>query len=471
MKVLVVGSGGREHALAVALARGDHEVWVAPGNPGMAHYPGIERGWGGCLAADDPVRAARRIGAALVVVGPEQPLAAGLADELRGAGFAVLGPGAAGARLESSKVWMKELCASVGVPTATWAAFDRTEGALEYLRSHPGPYVVKADGLAAGKGVLVTDSLVAAEADVVAKLSGAAFGVAGRRVVLEEAMRGPELSVLALCDGQRAVLLPPARDAKRLGDGDIGPNTGGMGAFAPVPGVDPALLGQVRRDIVDPVLAELRRRGIDYRGILYAGLMLTTTGPRLVEFNVRFGDPEAQVVLPLVPPGALGSLVLAAAHGALDEEAAQRALASAGTPGPAGTPEPTAAVCVVLAAPGYPEHPRHGLVVRGVERAASLPGVTVLQAGTAAEGGALVTTGGRVLDVVGTGPSLAVARARAYEGVAAIDWPEAQFRRDIAALPGVGELRVAPSSRGHGAWLAEGTRAGSAGGSARGGDQ
>lgn len=457
MKVLVVGSGGREHALAVALARGDHEVWVAPGNPGMAHRPGIERGWGGCLGAEDPLRAARRVGAALVVVGPEQPLAAGLADELRGAGLAVLGPGAAGARLESSKVWMKELCAAVGVPTARWAAFDRTDEALEHLRRHPGPYVVKADGLAAGKGVLVTDSLAEAEADVVAKLSGAALGAAGRRVVLEEAMRGPELSVLALCDGERAVLLPPARDAKRLGDGDVGPNTGGMGAFAPVPGVDAAMLARVRHEILEPVLGELRRRGVDYRGILYAGLMLTTTGPRLVEFNVRLGDPEAQVVLPLVPPGALGSLLLAAARGGLDEEAAERALS------PASLPEPAAAVCVVLAAPGYPEHPRHGLAVRGVEGAASLPGVTVLQAGTAVEGGELVSAGGRVLDVVGTGPSLAVARARTYEAVAAIDWPEAQFRRDIAAVPGLGEPRVAAAPPGEDARPAEGARAASAG--------
>lgn len=406
MKVVVVGSGGREHALATALAR-TAEVVVAPGNPGMA-ASGVD-------CSDLPVE---KLDADLVVVGPEAPLVEGLADQLRDQGILVYGPGADGARLEGSKGWMKEVVASAGVPTAAHGTFDEVEPALDFLRSLPAPWVVKTDGLAAGKGVLVTDSLIEAEDDVKAKLAGVTFGSAGRTVVVEEGMTGPELSVLAICDGQRAVALDPAQDFKRALDGDAGPNTGGMGAYSPVPWVPQGLLDDVLHRFIEPTLAELRRRGIDYRGTLYAGLMLTADGPKLVEFNVRFGDPEAQVVLPRLTSD-LAALLAAAAAGDL-------------TAGPPPTFDPGATVTVVLASPGYPEDPRIGDPIDGLESVADLEGVTVFHAGVAERAGRLVTAGGRVLDVVGAAPTIAAARARAYEGASRITWPGLHHRRDIA---------------------------------------
>ncbi|HJR24630.1 MAG TPA: phosphoribosylamine--glycine ligase, partial [Acidimicrobiales bacterium] len=299
MRVVVVGSGGREAALALVLGR-HHDVVVSPGNPGI---PGS--------VATPP----EEIDADLFVVGPEVPLVDGLADRLRAAGRLVFGPGADGARLEGSKAWMKELVTAAGVPTARYGRFDEAEPAVAFLRSLPGPWVVKTDGLAAGKGVLVTDDLAAAEADVRDKLSGESFGGAGSTVVVEEGMSGPEVSVFAVCDGTRVVLLPPAQDFKRVGDGDAGPNTGGMGAYSPVPWLPPGFLDDVHDRIVAPTVAELRRRGIDYRGVLYAGLMLTADGPKLVEYNVRFGDPDSQVVL-LRCTSDLGALLAEAAAGA-----------------------------------------------------------------------------------------------------------------------------------------------------------
>src|SRR5215210_1712672 len=285
MRVLVVGSGGREAALAEVLGRTADEVVVTPGNPGIPGSTG-------------PGPEPEEIDADLVVIGPELPLVAGLADRLRARGRLVLGPGADGARLEGSKAWMKDLLHAAEVPTARSGAFTEPRPAIDFMRSLPPPYVVKTDGLAAGKGVLVTSDLAEAEDDVRAKLAGLSFGAAGRTVVIEEGFVGPELSVLALCDGERAVPLAPARDHKRVGDGDTGPNTGGMGAFSPVPGVDDAVVGEVMERAVLPTLAALRRHQVDYRGVLYAGLMLTQEGPRVIEFNVRFGDPEAEVVLP-----------------------------------------------------------------------------------------------------------------------------------------------------------------------------
>ena len=284
MRVCVVGSGGREHALAHALAR-TAEVVVTPGNPGIPGSTG-------------PGTAPVDLSADLVVIGPEAPLVAGLADELRAAGRLVFGPGADGARLEGSKAYMKEVVAAAGVPTARHGAFDTAEPALDFLATLGPPWVVKTDGLAAGKGVLVTDSFDDAVADVRAKLAGTSFGDAGRRVVIEEGMVGPELSILAVCDGRRAIPLAPAQDFKRVGEGDTGPNTGGMGAYSPVPTAGDDVVGQVMDLFIEPTVAELVRRGIDYRGVLYAGLMLTPEGPKLVEYNVRFGDPEAEVVLP-----------------------------------------------------------------------------------------------------------------------------------------------------------------------------
>src|SRR5207248_4057701 len=333
MRVCVVGAGGREHALAHVLAR-TADVVVTPGNPGTATS---ER----TISTPAPPE---EIEADLYVIGPEAPLVDGLADRLRADGRLVLGPGADGARLEGSKAWMKEVLGDAGVPTAAHRAFTAVEPALQHLATASPPYVVKTDGLAAGKGVLVTGSLAEAAADVEAKLSGRAFGPAGHRVVIEEGLTGEELSLLALCDGRRVLPLAPAQDFKRVGDGDVGPNTGGMGAYSPVPTAGPDVVDAVVERAVEPLLAALRRRGIDYRGVLYAGLMLTAEGPKLLEFNVRFGDPETQVVLPRLATDLAGLLEQAAAGDLYDT--------------PAFVDD--ACVTVVLASEGYPASPRTG---------------------------------------------------------------------------------------------------------------
>lgn len=405
MKVCVVGSGGREHALAHVLSRSS-DVVVTPGNPGIAAA--------GIATTSAP---AGEVEADCYVIGPEAPLVAGLADELRAAGRRVLGPGADGARLEGSKAFMKELAGAAGVPTARWASFDRLDEATAYLRRLPGPYVVKTDGLAAGKGVLVTEDLAEAEADVAAKLSGSAFGAAGRRVVVEEAMSGEELSLLAVCDGERIVMLPPAQDHKRLGDGDTGPNTGGMGASSPVAAATGAVVDEAVEKILLPTVAELRRRGIDYRGVLYAGLMLTAAGPRLIEYNVRLGDPETEVVLPRCG-GDLAELCLQAAEGRL---------------GAALPVLDEVAVCVVVAASGYPVATATGAVIEGLDAAGTVEGVTIFHAGTARdERGAFRVAGGRVLAVTALGPTTTTARGRAYEAVGRLHFEGMQYRRDIA---------------------------------------
>src|SRR5205823_997695 len=345
MKVCVVGSGGREHALAHALGRAS-DVVVTPGNPGI---PG---------STSQP---AEEVEADLYVIGPEAPLVDGLADRLRMRGKLVFGPGADGARLEGSKAWMKQVLADAGVPSARYGTFTNVGPAVEFLKSLPGPFVVKTDGLAAGKGVLVTESLDEAAEDVGEKLSGIAFGEAGRTVVIEEGLSGPELSILAVCDGKRAVPLAPAQDFKRVGDGDTGPNTGGMGAYSPVPVAGPDVVDAIMDGAVEPTLAYLRRHGIDYRGVLYAGLKLTGEGPKVLEYNVRFGDPEAEVVLPRFA-GDLVDLLAEAAAGDLRS-------------GPAWFHE--AAVTVVLASEGYPVAPRTGDVIEGFDDACQRPGVTV----------------------------------------------------------------------------------------------
>lgn len=409
--VCVVGSGGREHALAWVLGR-TADVVVTPGNPGIA---GTTPEGHRLSSVDLP---AEQVEADLYVIGPEAPLVDGLADRLRAAGRLVFGPGADGAQLEGSKAFMKELLAEAGVPTARFGVFDDPGEAKAFLRTLPGPWVVKTDGLAAGKGVLVATSLAEAEADVDAKLSGDAFGDAGRRVVVEEYLEGVECSLLVLCDGRRLAALAPAQDFKRLADGDQGPNTGGMGAYSPVPGVDGALVDALVAEAVAPLVEALRCRGIDYRGVLYAGLMLTARGPKVLEYNVRFGDPETQVVVPRLD-GDLTALLAEAAAGDLRT-----------------TPRfvEDAAVCVVLASEGYPEAPRTGDAVDGLDAAATLDGVLVFHAGTRAAGepGSVVTSGGRVLGVTGLGPSVHEARARAYEGVARLGWSGVQFRTDIA---------------------------------------
>ena len=402
--VVVVGSGGREHALASVLGR-TADVVVTPGSAGIPN------------SVSTPPE---ELDADLFVIGPEAPLVDGLADRLRAQGKLVFGPGADGARLEGSKAWMKEVVAAAGVPTARYRAFDELDEALEFLRGLPGPYVVKTDGLAAGKGVLVTANLIEAEDDVRAKLAGEAFGDAGRTVVIEEGLEGPELSILAVCDGERAVALEPAQDFKRVGDGGTGPNTGGMGAYSPVPSVDSSVVQEVLDRCVEPTLAELRRRGIDYRGILYAGLMLTADGPKLIEFNVRFGDPEAQVVLPRISSD-LAQLLAEAAAGRIEHEP---------------TFSTDACVTVACAAAHYPATPRTGDVISGLVDAAGLRDVEIFFAGVAAgEGDALVTSGGRVLYVTGRAPTIDEAREKAYEGVRLISWEGMHHRSDIAARP------------------------------------
>jgi phosphoribosylamine---glycine ligase len=402
VRVCVVGSGGREHALAVVLRRSGADVVVTPGNPGI---PGSVPAPPEELAAD------------LVVIGPEAPLVEGLADRLRARGTAVFGPGADGARIEGSKAWMKALLADAGVPTARYGSFTDLGPALAFLATMGDLFVVKTDGLAAGKGVLVTTDRAEAEAAVESYLSGAAFGDAGRRVVIEEGLTGPELSVLALVDGRRAVPLAPAQDFKRVGDGDTGPNTGGMGAYSPVPFADASLVDTVMTMAVEPTLHALTARGVDYRGVLYAGLMLTPEGPKVLEYNARFGDPETQVVLPRLRSD-LAELLAGAAAGRL---------------GPDPVFDEGAAVTVVCAAEGYPAAPRTGDAIDGLTAAAALPGVEVFCAGVAAgPDGSLRTAGGRVLAVTGLAGTLTEARARAYAGVAAVGWPGMHARTDIA---------------------------------------
>lgn len=408
MRVCVVGSGGREHALAVALAR-TAEVVVCPGNAGMAAL-GVA-----CTAGP-----AEQVEADLFVIGPEAPLVDGLADRLRASGRLVFGPGADGARLEGSKAWMKEILAEAGVPTARFGVFTAAEPAIAFLRSLPPPWVVKTDGLAAGKGVMVTTERAEAEADVAAKLSGQTFGEAGRRVVIEEGLSGPELSLMAICDGRTALALAPAQDFKRIGDGDTGPNTGGMGCYSPVPGVDDIVVSEIMAQAVMPTLTALRSRGVDFRGVLYAGVMLTETGPKVLEFNVRFGDPETQVVLPRWS-GDVTAVLAAAAGGRLDSVTAP-------------VFGPGAAVCVVLAAAGYPESPRTGDPIAGLGPKLAAGATHYYCAGVAAGGPTgLVTAGGRVIGVGASGPDLAAARRSAYEAVPAISWPGMQYRSDIAA--------------------------------------
>jgi phosphoribosylamine--glycine ligase len=402
MKVCVVGSGGREHALATTLAR-TAEVVVTPGNPGIA----------GSTAAP-----ATGLDADLYVIGPEQPLVDGLADELRAAGKLVFGPGRDGARLEGSKAWMKELFVSAGIPTARHGTFTDEHSAKQFLETLEPPYVIKTDGLAAGKGVLVTDDIVAAVDGLRDYLSGDAFGTAGRTLIVEEGLVGPEVSVFAITDGHSAVLLPPAQDHKRIGEGDTGPNTGGMGAYTPVPVLDAVTLELIRTSCIQPTIDALRARGIDYRGVLYAGVMLTADGPKLLEYNVRFGDPECQVLVPLIETD-LAQLLAEAAAGELRH---------------APRFSTDAALTVVCASEGYPEHPRTGDEILGLEAARAVEGVEIFCAGVSAGAeGALLTAGGRVLNVTGRAASLEQAAHRAYAAAAEISWPGLQLRRDIGA--------------------------------------
>ncbi len=433
-RILVVGSGGREHALAARLAQdtGVAALVMAPGNPGMAAL-------GRCVpvAVDDVtglVALARSEAIDLVVVGPEVPLVAGLVDALAEAGIAAFGPSGAAARLEGSKAFAKEVMDAAGVPTAGWVATSSRDEALAALDRFgapgaPGvPWVVKADGLAAGKGVVVTADRAEAEAAIDAALVDGRFGDAGATLVIEEFLDGPERSLFAVCDGDDAVLLAPAQDHKRALDGDEGANTGGMGAFCPVPGftLGEPYVDVLRDTVILPILREFARRGTPFRGLLYAGLVDTAAGPKVLEYNVRFGDPETQVVLPRLT-SSLVDLLWASATGS-----------AASGDGVASVPVTfgaDAAVTVVMASAGYPETSSRGDVIAGVADADALAGVQVLHAGTAhagdTENGGLVTAGGRVLAVTAVGADLDMARERAYAGVARIRFAGAQHRSDI----------------------------------------
>ena len=416
-RVLVVGGGGRENALAWALARshGVAAVWVAPGNGGTADIAGCQQL---AIAESDAaglLAACRTHAIDLVVIGPEAPLAAGLGDQLRAAGVAVFGPGADGAQLEASKQWAKALMVEAAIPTAGyWPAEDRDQ-ALAILEAQGRPLVVKADGLAAGKGVTVAENLAEARAAIEEIFAGR-FGGAGASLVLEERTEGPEVSVFALCDGERMVLLPPAQDHKRIGEGDTGPNTGGMGAYAPAPLLDGAALEAVRQQVLEPTLTALKARGIDYRGVIYAGLMLTPTGISVIEFNCRFGDPECETLMPLLGPE-LAQVLLACALGRLD-------LA------PALTIAPLCSACVIAAAGGYPGEVRRGdRIESNLESNASLQ---LFHAGSQRlADGSTVTSGGRVLAVVAQGDDFDDAFAAAYGGLAQVHFEGITYRRDI----------------------------------------
>jgi phosphoribosylamine--glycine ligase len=415
-RVLVVGGGGRENALAWALNRshGVQQVWVSPGNGGTQELEGCmqlsiaESDHDGLLAA------CREHGVDLVVVGPEAPLAAGLADQLRAAGFPVFGPGADGAQLEASKQWAKALMVEAGVPTAGyWKANSRDE-ALEALEAQGKPLVVKADGLAAGKGVTVAESIEEARSAIEEIFEGR-FG-AGASLVLEERTHGPEVSVFALTDGERMVLLPPAQDHKRIGEGDTGPNTGGMGAYAPAPLLDAAGLEQVRQLVLEPTLAALNSRGIRYQGVIYAGLMLTENGPSVIEFNCRFGDPECETLMPLLGPE-LAAVLLACANGTLHQA-------------PALSIAPHCSACVIAAAQGYPGEIRKGDVIHSELQPAD--DLQLFHAGTQRQAdGRCLTSGGRVLAVVAQADTFDNAFERAYTGLAQVNYEGMTFRRDI----------------------------------------
>ncbi|MGZ6791632.1 MAG: phosphoribosylamine--glycine ligase [Mycobacteriales bacterium] len=418
MKVLVVGTGAREHALSLALSRDPAVTHLvcAPGNAGTVQVAEA-------LPVDplDPQAvASAATGCDLVVVGPEGPLVAGVADALRDKGIAVFGPSGQAAQLEGSKTFAKEVMAAAGVPTAASDSCVTGDEAAQALAARRPPYVVKADGLAAGKGVLVTEDLVAAE-----NFARDALSTPGSRVVVEDHLDGPEVSLFALTDGTTVVPLLPAQDHKRVGDGDTGPNTGGMGAYAPLGWLPPGTVEQVQATVLQPVIDEMARRGTPFSGLLYAGLAMTSRGPQVVEFNCRFGDPETQVVLALLDTP-LAGLLKACADGTLAQHPPLQWKAGA-------------AVTVVVAAEGYPGTPAAGDEVEVGE----LPeGVAVLHAGTRLDGDRVVSSGGRVLSVTATGGSLEQARERAYEGVAAVRMRGGFWRSDIAARAARGEIRV-----------------------------
>lgn len=414
MRILVVGSGGREHALCWAIAASPlvDRVYCAPGNAGIAEdaecVPIVATDFPGIIAF------CKQSALDLVVVGPEAPLVAGLVDALEAEGIAAFGPSAAAAALEGSKGFMKDLCASQGIPTAAYRRFTEGAAARAYIAARGAPIVVKADGLAAGKGVVVAATIAEANEAVEAALGGR-FGVAGAEIVVEEFLEGVEASFFALCDGEHALPLAAAQDHKRVGDGDIGPNTGGMGAYSPC-AVTPAIEGQVMERMILPTVRAMTKAGRPFKGVLFAGLMLTAQGPRLLEYNARFGDPECQALMMRLQSDLVPAL-LATRDGVLNRIDLRWYDA--------------ASICVVMAANGYPDDPVRGTEIRGLAAAGSDPDVKIFHAGTRRDGARILADGGRVLGVCATGTSVGDARERAYRAVAKVEWPGGFCRRDI----------------------------------------
>jgi len=416
MRVLIIGSGGREHALAWAIAGSPalDKLFCAPGNPGTAGF-----------CENVPISATNILGLVafavaaridLVVPGPEAPLVAGIADALAEAGIACCGPSAAAAQLEGSKKFTKEIADTAGIPTAAWAAFSDPDEAHDYVEEMGAPIVIKADGLAAGKGVVVAATLEEAHDAITAIMEDLAHGAAGEQIVIEDCLVGEEISVFALCDGLDAVYLGCAADHKRVGEGDTGPNTGGMGAIAPPPWATQAVIEDSMQKIIRPALAAMVERGTPFRGFLFAGLMVTESGPSLIEFNVRFGDPECETLLPMLRSDFLTAL-RAAAHGTLKDVTVEWNEGASAT--------------VVMCAKGYPGAYATGSEIYGLEEAGALPGAKIFHAGTMAEEGSILANGGRVLAVNATGATLREAVARAYAAVDTLDWADGFCRRDI----------------------------------------
>jgi phosphoribosylamine--glycine ligase len=415
MNILLLGSGGREHALAWKMAASPlvDRFYCAPGNAG------IERE-AQCVALDITDHAAvvafcRANAIDFVVVGPEAPLVAGIVDDLEAAGIKTFGPTRAAARLEGSKGFTKDLCKANAIPTAAYERFNAAQPAKSYVRGRRAPIVVKADGLAAGKGVIIAQDIAEAEA-AIDMMFGGGLGNAGAEVVIEEFLDGEEASFFALCDGEHAIALAAAQDHKRVGDGDTGPNTGGMGAYSPAPVMTPAMIARTMDEIVRPTLREMKALGAPYKGVLFAGLMITADGPKLIEYNVRFGDPETQVLMVRLMSDLLPALV-AARDGQLKSFDLRW--------------YPDAALTVVMAAKGYPGQYARGSVIEGLDAAAQVDGVELFHAGTKAEGGKILANGGRVLNVTACGKSVAEAQARAYAAIERIRWPDGFCRRDI----------------------------------------
>ncbi len=415
MKVLLIGSGGREHALAWKLAASPllTRLYCAPGNPGIAEAAEL-------VALDAADHAAviafcKDKGIDLVVIGPEAPLVAGLSDELRAAGLRVFGPSKTAAQLEGSKGFTKDLCARFDIPTGAYGRFNNAPKAKAYIRQMGAPIVVKADGLAAGKGVVVAMTLDEALEAVDACFEGA-FGAAGAEVVVEEFLDGEEASFFCICDGRTALPLGSAQDHKRVGDGDTGLNTGGMGAYAPAPVMTPAMVERTMRELIEPTMRGMAEIGAPFSGVLFAGLMIGADGPKLIEYNTRFGDPECQVLMMRLESDLL-EVIDAAVDGKLDQVELRW--------------KDDPALTVVMAAEGYPSNVKKGGVIRGLDRLEGLEGVKVFHAGTAEKDGAIVANGGRVLNVTATGGTVAEAQAKAYEAVKMIDWPDGFYRSDI----------------------------------------